>query len=169
MYDLIFDVFPAKITVYAPYITLYLVVSLPITVYAPYMTLYLVISLPIILCMHRVWPYNWCFPCKQYRTYIVYKYGSGQHYYELLLQWPLVTFHLHALQRRKGLKAWRSKYFEGSCFYLLNSFQDRKAETSQLMGMIHEERTEAEAALAAIMPEEEQAKASCTLGGWSDL
>ena len=38
------------------------------------------------------------------------------------------------------------------------SLQDRKAETSQLMGMIHEEQSEAEAALAAIVPEEEQAK-----------
>ncbi len=38
--------------------------------------------------------------------------------------------------------------------------QDRKAETSQLMAMIHEERLEAEAALAAIIPEEEQAQAS---------
>lgn len=38
--------------------------------------------------------------------------------------------------------------------------QDRKAETSQLMGLIHEERMEAEAALAAIIPEEEQAKAA---------
>ena len=36
--------------------------------------------------------------------------------------------------------------------------QDRKAETSQLMGMIHEEQLEAEAALAAIIPEEEQAQ-----------
>lgn len=36
--------------------------------------------------------------------------------------------------------------------------QDRKAETLQLMGMIHEERMEAEAALTAIIPEEEQAK-----------
>jgi len=41
-------------------------------IYTPYMTVYLVISLPRIPCIHRIWPYIWWSPCQKYRIYTVY-------------------------------------------------------------------------------------------------
>jgi len=101
VYDRIFEKSPAKITVYLhriwPYIWRFPCQNYRI--YAPYMTVYLTISLPKLpyICtvynrifddfpaintvyMHRLWPYIWRFPCQYYRIYAPCIYGSGQPY-----------------------------------------------------------------------------------------
>ena len=64
------------------------------TVYTPYMTVYLVISLPTIPYIHRIWPYIWWFPCQKFRIYTVYDRIFGDFPVKNTVYTPYMTVYI---------------------------------------------------------------------------
>ena len=77
---------------YAPYMTVYLLISLPELPYVlctPYTYVICGFGQPYIITIYIYILYDWWYPCQEYRMCTVYIWGSGQPYVR--------TVHLHRI------------------------------------------------------------------------